>query len=67
MQHDWVVRPVRPLPRPVTPMHDETITSYLARLAHANRLDPDALRVHVTADKRKTALASLPDFGQGPL
>lgn len=36
-------------------MHDETITSYLARLAHANRLDPDALRVHVTADKRKTA------------
>jgi hypothetical protein len=43
---------LRPLPRPVKPFPGETITSYLARLAHANRLDPEALRRHITSGDR---------------
>ena len=44
----WVNGHLRPLPRPVTPFRDETVSSYLRRLAHANRLDEGALRVHLT-------------------
>jgi hypothetical protein len=40
---DWPAL-LRPLPRFVAPVPDETITSYLRRLADANRLDPAALR-----------------------
>ncbi len=52
---DWLTPRPRPLPRPVTPAADETLTSYLGRLARANRLDAEALRVHLTRDKRKSA------------
>lgn len=45
--------PCRPLPRPVVPAHNETLMSYLARLAQANRLDTDALRTHLTGTRNK--------------
>lgn len=51
---DWT-SPHRPLPRPVTPVLNETIESYLHRLAAANRLDATALRIHITGSKRKAA------------
>jgi len=44
----WPVSAFQPLPRPVVPAHDETLPSYLARLARANRLDAEALRMHLT-------------------
>lgn len=56
---DWP-RSLRPLPRPVPPVPDETITSYLARLAEANRADPVALRRLVTGGHRKDAEIPLP-------
>lgn len=40
----WHTRPTRPLPRTVAPVPDETVASYLDRLARANRLDATALR-----------------------
>jgi hypothetical protein len=52
---DWPGRLLRPLPRTVTPAHDETVLSYLGRLASVNRLDTDALRIHVSGDERKSA------------
>lgn len=51
---DWPL-PLRPLPRPVPPVGDETITSYLARLADANRLEAAALRHLLTGSHRKHA------------
>jgi len=51
---DWPPM-LRPLPRPVSPVRDETITSYLTRLAAANRLDPAALRHLLTGSHRKDA------------
>jgi hypothetical protein len=51
---DWPL-PLRPLPRPVAPVRDETITSYLARLAEANRLDPAALQRLLSGSHRKDA------------
>ena len=46
---------LRPLPRTIPPYRNEVLSSYLCRLALANRLDPDALRVHLTGQTRKTA------------
>lgn len=37
----------RTLPRPVKPFHAEILSSYLDRLAYANRLDPKALRRYI--------------------
>lgn len=51
---DWPLS-LRPLPRSIPPVHDETITSYLTRLAQANRLDPAALRHLLTGSHRKDA------------
>ncbi len=42
------VRIIRPLPRPVGPVQDETLRSYIGRLARANLLNADALRTHLT-------------------
>lgn len=56
---DWANKPYQPLPRPVVPILDETLDSYLRRLAAANRLDPTALRVHLTASTRTTAPVSV--------
>jgi hypothetical protein len=39
------------LPRPVKPFPAETTASYLARLAYANRLDPQALRRYITGSR----------------
>jgi hypothetical protein len=44
---DWPAGPQRPLPRTVVPFHAETVTSYVARLACANHLDPGQLRRYV--------------------
>ena len=51
---DWPVL-LRPLPRPVAPFRDETINSYLARLATANRLAPAALRALLAGGDRNDA------------
>lgn len=53
MNDNWPQPIVRPLPRPVTPAHDETLRSYLGRLARANRLDAAALRAHLTGTPSK--------------
>jgi hypothetical protein len=42
---------LRPLPRTVKPFPAETTSSYLTRLAHANRLDPKALRFYITGHR----------------
>jgi hypothetical protein len=47
-------RLLRPLPRPVKPVPNETTDSYLHRLARANRLDDDALRAYAAGDPRKS-------------
>jgi hypothetical protein len=58
-----VLPPVlRPLPRIVRPFAGETIASYLARVAHANRLDAEALRFYITGHRRRT-----PPFPAGRL
>jgi hypothetical protein len=44
--------PHRPLPRTVAPAADETLRCYLQRLAAANRLDSEALRLYLTGDRR---------------
>lgn len=59
MGNDWLARPRQPLPLPVVPVENETLTSYLRRLAAANRLDSEALRVYLTGDKRKSARVGL--------
>ena len=45
---------LRPLPRPARPFPQETIESYLTRLAIANRLDVEALRRYAAGDQRKS-------------
>jgi hypothetical protein len=42
----------RTLPRQVKPFHGEILLSYLGRLAHANRLDPQALRRYIAEGQR---------------
>ncbi len=54
----WPVRILRPLPRTVAPVADETLQSYLWRLARANRLDDTALRKHLTGKISKFATIS---------
>jgi hypothetical protein len=51
---DWPVM-LRPLPRLVAPFRDETISSYLPRLAAANRLAQAALRFLLAGSDRKDA------------
>ena len=51
---DWPLG-LRPLPRFVAPFRDETITSYLARLAAANRLALPALRALLAGSDRSDA------------
>lgn len=46
---------LRPLPRLVAPFRDETITSYLHRLAGPNRIDPAGLRYLLARSGRKDA------------
>lgn len=46
---------LRPLPQLVAPFGDETISSYLARLAAANRLTPAKLRALLARSNRKDA------------
>ena len=45
-----------PLPRRVSPFNHETLGSYLRRPAHANRLDPKALRGYVAGGSRIRSL-----------
>jgi hypothetical protein len=51
---DWPVM-LRPLPRLVAPFRDETITSYLRRLAEPNHVDPAALRALLAGSDHKGA------------
>jgi hypothetical protein len=51
---DWPLM-LRPLPRVAAPFRDETITSYLRRLAGANHIDPAALRRLLARSDRKDA------------
>ncbi|MBB3040011.1 TniQ family protein [Hoyosella altamirensis] len=53
--------PLRRLPRTVVPAADESLDSYLRRLAHANRLNPDELRRWLTGNRKSdpVAVASL--------
>jgi len=46
---------LRPLPRPVAPFRDETITSYLRRLARPNHIDPAGLRRLLARSNRTDA------------
>lgn len=46
---------LRPLPRVAAPFRDETITSYLHRLAGPNRIDPAGLRSWLTRSGRTDA------------
>lgn len=55
---DWPVL-LRPLPRFIAPFRDETTSSYLARLATANRLAPAALRVLLAGSDRNDAPVQL--------
>lgn len=54
-----VTAALQPLPRPVKPLRNETLDSYLDRLAAANRLHPDALRSYISGSSRKTAPIAL--------
>jgi len=51
---DWPLG-LQPLPRFVAPFRDETITSYLHRLAEANHIDPAGLRSWLAGSDRKDA------------
>ena len=55
---DWPVL-LRPLPRFIAPFRDETTSSYLARLATANRLAPAALRALLAGGDRNDAPVQL--------
>lgn len=44
---DWLRWRPRPLPRRVTPVQDETVSSFLRRLAQANHIHSDELRDHL--------------------
>ena len=46
---------LRPLPRVAAPFSDETVTSYLHRLAGPNHIDPAALRSLLARSNRKDA------------
>ena len=46
----------------VAPAHNETLTSYLVRLARANRLDTDALRTHLTGARSKNVPVPVGDL-----
>lgn len=46
---------LRPMPRRVPPVRDETISSYLARLAEANRFEVAALRHLLSGSRRQDA------------
>lgn len=46
----------QPLPRARSPLPGETIESYLRRLASANLMDPEDLRILVAGDHRKAAV-----------
>jgi hypothetical protein len=46
---------LRPLPRLVAPVGGELSSSFLRRVALANRLDPEEFRAYVAADDRKRA------------
>jgi len=46
---------LRPLPHVVAPFRDETIISYLHRLAGPNRIDPAGLRSWLAGSDRKDA------------
>jgi TniQ len=48
-----VMLPATPLPRPVSPFPGELLSSYLRRLAHANRLDAAALRRFASGGARE--------------
>lgn len=52
---DWPVRQHRPLPVPVPPVLDETLNSYIGRLAAVNRLEGSALRAHLAGSTRRYA------------
>ena len=43
----WPRTRLQPLPRTLPPVTDETLTSYLARLAHANHISVPDLRIHL--------------------
>jgi hypothetical protein len=43
----WPDGPQRPLPKTIAPFDSETVASYVARLAHANHLEPGQLRRYV--------------------
>ena len=51
---DWPLT-LRPLPRPVAPFRDETISSYLHRLAGPNHIDPAGLRRLLAGSNRTDA------------
>src|SRR5258708_39311660 len=51
---DWPLR-LRPLPQFVAPFRDETISSYLPRLAAASRLAPAALPALLAGSDRQDA------------
>jgi len=55
----WPLPPVRLLPRPIAPIHHETLSSYLGRLAAANHLTAEALRAYLRdpATHRKPVMA----------
>lgn len=51
----WRSAPVKRLPRTVRLVPDETLRSYLARLAKANHLKADDLRLHLAPDLTPTS------------
>ncbi|WP_433237711.1 TniQ family protein [Streptosporangium sp. CA-135522] len=50
----WKAPPLHRLPRRLAPVLDETLDSYLTRLAAADHLDPGALRERVSGSRRKS-------------
>ncbi|GGL01117.1 hypothetical protein Ppa06_63270 [Planomonospora parontospora subsp. parontospora] len=50
----WKAPPLHRLPRRPAPVLDETLDSYLTRLASANHLDPKALRERVSGSRHKS-------------
>ncbi|MGN9843733.1 TniQ family protein [Nonomuraea sp. H19] len=54
-RRSWRSAPVKRLPRAVRLVPDETLRSYLARLAKANHLKSDDLRLHLAPDLTPTS------------
>ena len=50
---------LRPLPRPVAPVGNELRSSFVRRVALANRLNAEEFRAYVAADDRKRAAIPL--------